>query len=144
MLIYHFDKLLGSIFLYLYRNSCTRKHLHLQYCSCFSTAFERSSTICVNLEKFSVKLFIVFSFYILSLLECIKLLGNKIHSTARFSQVTFAFNLFFLVRQYYQILCGIFFYFFMQHSLVPSNSQCTRFFFCFIVTFTHSNVKNLQ
>ena len=61
---------------------CSSKQLDLEYCSCFSTASERSSTFCVNLAIFSVKwvtISSVFSF----LFRFIKLLGNKIHSIAK-------------------------------------------------------------
>ena len=50
----------SSVFCYFSGIPCSSKQLCLEYCSCFSTASERSPTFCANLDTISVNLLLFF------------------------------------------------------------------------------------
>ena len=131
MFIYRFDTQLISIFSFFSRIPCSSRQLRLEYCSCFSTDSERSSTFCVNLAKFSVKLFMISS---LSFLSCsylsnflvIKYAASLSSCRWLLPLICFCFsslvlsNICYLLFAFPFSLCNSVI---MRHNLSPSNFQ---------------------
>ena len=82
---------------------CSSKQLCLEYCSYLSSASERLSSFCANLETFSVKLFMISSLSFLSCSYLSNFLVIKINIIAKLVRLTFAFNFFFLLLVFFFI-----------------------------------------